>query len=301
MSLPIDTLEELVAPLSIDDFRAMFSARKPLHMPGDTTRAERYADLFNWNLLVGGVRDGTFPAGDLRLSRDRSNLPRIMLSKDPGERADLVERLLAANASVMVNYVQATVPALGKLCEAVARETRDHVSAVAIATTGPGGALKVHWDEYDIIVLQVEGAKHWRVYRDPVVNPVYGLNCKIDEERLVPALEVVLEPGDWLYVPAGWAHQCDTTSARSLHLGIMFYPFNAVRAVELVMDSMLADAHNRAPIRFDKADAAVTEAALRNLLVSRIEAMPIDELLRLHQAGPDPRLTHGGGARAAQG
>jgi len=299
MSLPIDNLAELVAPLSVDDFRAMFAARKPLHVPGDSARAQRYAGLFDWDLLISGVRDGTFPASDLQLSRDRSKLPRMLLSKDSGERGDLVERLLAADASVIVNRVQATVPALGRLCEAVARETQDHVSAGAVATSGQGGALKVHWDEYDIIVLQVEGAKHWFVYGDPVINPVYGLNQRIDEERLGPALEVVLEPGDWLYVPAGWAHCCDTTSARSLHLGIMFYPLNAVRAVELVMDSMLANADDRAPLRFDKADASVTEAALRKLLVSRIEAMSIDELLRLHQAGPDPRLTHGGGARAS--
>lgn len=292
MAAPVETLAELVGPLSGSDFRNMFAARTPRHVPGDSARAERHAALLDWSTLVDGVRDGTFPARDMRIYRDRAELPRLFLKDDPAERGALIERLLAANASIILNRVQAHVPAIARLCEAVAGETRDHVSAAAIATSGEGGALKLHWDEYDIIILQVDGAKKWQVYGNPVVNPVYGLTKKIAEPDVPPALEIVLQPGDWLFVPAGWAHRCDTAAARSLHLGIMFYPFTAVRAIELMMRAMLADADDRAPMRFDMDDAEATEARLRARLTDRINAMPIDELIRLHQSGPDPRPTH---------
>ena len=248
--------------------------------------------LLDWNPRVDGVRDGTFPARDMRIYRDRAELPRLFLKDEPAERSALIERLLAANASIIINRVQAHVPAIARLCEAVAGETRDHVSAAAIATSGEGGALKLHWDEYDIIILQVDGAKKWEVYGNPVVNPVYGLAKKISEPDVPPALEIVLQPGDWLYVPAGWAHRCDTAAARSLHLGIMFYPFTAVRAIELVMSAMVADPDDRAPIRFDNVDADATAAKLRERLMNRIQALSIEELIRLHQAGSDPRPTH---------
>jgi len=284
-----ENLPELVAPLSVADFKAMVVAGKPHHMPGDPARAECQAALFDWDALIDGVRDGTFPVRDLRIYKDRAKLPNLLLKNDPAERAALIERLLAANASVILNHVQTHVPAIGRLCEAVAGQTREHISAAAIATSGDGGALKLHFDEYDIIVLQLDGAKKWEIYDDPVVNPVNGMSKQIDEKDRARALEIVLQPGDWLYVPAGWAHRCDTAAARSLHLGIMFYPFTAVRAIELLMRAMIADPSDRAPLRFDENEAEATEAKLRERLLGRIQAMSLQELIRLHQAGSDPR------------
>ena len=286
-----ENLSELVAPLSAADFRAMVEAGKPRHMPGNSSRVEPHNALLGWDALIEGVRDGTFPVRDLRIYRDRTRLPQLFVKGDPAERAALIERLLEANASVILNHVQVHVPAMKRLCEAVTSETRYHVSAAAIATSKEGGALTRHFDEYDIITLQVDGSKKWEIWDNPAVNPVHRMKRALDETDAPPAHEFVLQPGDWLYVPAGWAHRCDTAAPRSLHLGIMLYPFSAVRAIELMTRAMIADPDDRAPMRFDDDEAEAAEAKLRERLMGRIQAMSLDDLIRQHQAGPDPLTT----------
>lgn len=283
--LPIADLAELVAPLSAAEFADLLAARVPHHMPGAGGDGKRYAALLDWDGLIDGIHNNEFPSRDLSLLRDGVKVPPMFLRDGASPRGEVVDKLLAANASIILRRAEQHVPALGRLCSAIAGGTRDHVSAAAVATAGEGGALRLHYDNYDIVVLQVDGAKQWSIYGDPVANPVYGMAQQPPGDTPTPpAVEVVLKPGDWLFVPAGWRHRCDTKSARSLHLGILLAPLTATRAVELILRDMLNTPGDRAPLRFDKAEAAAVEAALRRTIIERVNAMPIDEIVRIHQS-----------------
>lgn len=283
--LPIADLAELIAPLRAAEFADLLAARVPRHQPGAGGDGRRYAALLDWNGLIDGVRNDQFPARDLSLLRDGVKVPPMFLRGGASPRSEVVDKLLAANASIILSRAEQYVPALRRLCSAIASGTRDHVSATAVATAGEGGALPLHYDHYDIVVLQVDGAKHWSIYGDPVINPVSGMTLQPPGDTMAaPAVEVVLTPGDWLFVPAGWRHRCDTKSARSLHLGILLYPLTATRAVELMLRDMLNTPDDRAPLRFDEAEAAATEAALRRTIIERVNAMSIDEIVRIHQS-----------------
>ncbi|CBJ30378.1 expressed unknown protein [Ectocarpus siliculosus] len=81
-----------------------------------------------------------------------------------------------------------------------------------------------HWDDIEAFLLQVEGRKRWRVYPptdDQAVLPRLSSPNLTDEQVGEPALEVVLEPGDLLYLPRGWAHQAETVGDEaSLHITV---------------------------------------------------------------------------------
>eukprot|EP00927_Polykrikos_kofoidii_P028758 TRINITY_DN25016_c0_g1_i1.p1 TRINITY_DN25016_c0_g1~~TRINITY_DN25016_c0_g1_i1.p1 ORF type:complete len:470 (-),score=56.13 TRINITY_DN25016_c0_g1_i1:153-1562(-) len=70
----------------------------------------------------------------------------------------------------------------------------------------------IHTDRQDVIVLQCEGKKHWRVYRPLVPYPAEfqergkGGDVVSEDEAGSPILEVTLSEGDLLYVPRGFAH-----------------------------------------------------------------------------------------------
>uniref|UniRef100_A0A7S1UAY8 Bifunctional lysine-specific demethylase and histidyl-hydroxylase n=3 Tax=Phaeomonas parva TaxID=124430 RepID=A0A7S1UAY8_9STRA len=76
-----------------------------------------------------------------------------------------------------------------------------------------------HTDKQDVFVIQTQGFKHWRVYpmpnpaREPLSDPLArGKNndvCDLDTLG-EPLLDVILKPGDVLYVPAGCPHTTDT-------------------------------------------------------------------------------------------
>ena len=69
-----------------------------------------------------------------------------------------------------------------------------------------GGGVGPHTDSYDVFLLQVQGRRRWRIgpTRDASLRP--GLPLRI-LARFEPDEEWLLEPGDMLYLPPGWAHE----------------------------------------------------------------------------------------------
>jgi 50S ribosomal protein L16 3-hydroxylase len=68
-----------------------------------------------------------------------------------------------------------------------------------------GGGVGPHFDNYDVFLLQAHGRRRWRIGRqqDKTLRP--GLPLKI-LAAFEPEEEYLLEPGDMLYLPPGWAH-----------------------------------------------------------------------------------------------
>ena len=72
--------------------------------------------------------------------------------------------------------------------------------AVAAVWAGPGGtATPCHYDPVDNVVGRFCGSKRWRLWR-----PSSG------EPTGTPDYDVVVAPGDALFVPRGWWHRVDS-------------------------------------------------------------------------------------------
>jgi ribosomal protein L16 Arg81 hydroxylase len=97
------------------------------------------------------------------------------------------------------------------------------VKVCAIVTTGSGRALSLHYDAKDLIIMQVEGSKRWRIYGPPVANPVIGMANETPPEG-GPLFDTVLQPGDIAFMPAGYWHECDNGPDRSLHVLLLLDP-----------------------------------------------------------------------------
>jgi 50S ribosomal protein L16 3-hydroxylase len=69
----------------------------------------------------------------------------------------------------------------------------------------PGGGVGPHVDSYDVFLLQGFGRRRWRygAQDDRTLRP--GLPVKI-LRKFMPRHDAVLEPGDMLYLPPGFAH-----------------------------------------------------------------------------------------------
>ncbi|HVK33343.1 MAG TPA: cupin domain-containing protein [Burkholderiaceae bacterium] len=74
-----------------------------------------------------------------------------------------------------------------------------------VSYASDGGGVGPHIDSYDVFLLQVAGRRRWRIGRcpQPALRDDVPLKMltRFDVEQ-----DCVLEPGDMLYLPPGWAH-----------------------------------------------------------------------------------------------
>jgi 50S ribosomal protein L16 3-hydroxylase len=76
---------------------------------------------------------------------------------------------------------------------------------VMISYATDGGGVGPHFDSYDVFLLQAQGRRRWRFGRQKDLRLQEDLPLKI-LASFEPEQDVVLEPGDMLYLPPRYAH-----------------------------------------------------------------------------------------------
>jgi 50S ribosomal protein L16 3-hydroxylase len=74
-----------------------------------------------------------------------------------------------------------------------------------LSVASDGGGVGPHFDSYDVFLIQLAGTRQWRIgaQRDAVLRDDVPLKIIANFK---PEQEFLLEPGDMLYLPPGWAH-----------------------------------------------------------------------------------------------
>jgi 50S ribosomal protein L16 3-hydroxylase len=90
-----------------------------------------------------------------------------------------------------------------------------------LSYAGDGGGVGPHIDSYDVFLLQVTGRRRWRYGR--CAHPVLRTDVPLKMlARFQPAHAHVLEAGDLLYLPPGWAHEGTAVGAECMTASIGF-------------------------------------------------------------------------------
>lgn len=200
-------------------FFSEFWEKKVLHLQG---RTETFYDrLFDVGQLNTVLWAGYGSWGRVQLAnhareadwRDYSGLEPNLVT---------LTQAFAQGDTIVINDLQDKVPALARLCRAIARDTHFRSNVNLYLTKSGRQGLSPHFDDQDVFVLQLSGTKRWSIYETvsplPLDNPIrpeprhhYG----------PPREEILMRPGDLLYVPRGVGHAAEADgSAPSLHLTI---------------------------------------------------------------------------------
>lgn len=277
------TLAELVAPLGEAEFLALLGDRKLTFLRGPDS--DRYKGLLNWTSLRGMLERGEYP-GDLvhlRLSRDSATVPQeLWFSKtDQGSRVDIakVEAYLAQGFSLCITCIDEKAPHLAALCNDVRARSFEQIKLGVIVTTGRQGAFRLHYDPEDLIILQVEGTKRWKIYGPAVSNPVIGMAQQEPPPEEAPVFNEVLRPGDFLFLPGGNWHRCENGPARSLHLGFFFQPPTSWHFAKAAMSDLVADEAIRKPLTrlSGRAALAAAEADFKRRAIDAVNRLSFEE------------------------
>ncbi|GAA2657690.1 cupin domain-containing protein [Streptomyces lunalinharesii] len=183
--------------------------------------------MFTWDDLNEIIARHRLEPPRLRLFTDGTQVPphaytHPVVSKrhtvwhriEPGN----LHRQLADGASLVLDAVDELHRGVEGLAASFERHLRTDVQVNLYASWTSKEGFGLHFDDHDVVVVQLEGAKRWKIHQPTRINPL-----RIDVEAPQPPVgepvaEIVLRAGDMLYLPRGWWHAVAATEGRSLHL-----------------------------------------------------------------------------------
>jgi 50S ribosomal protein L16 3-hydroxylase len=117
-----------------------------------------------------------------------------------------LQRLPARGWSLLVQGADRHLPAARALMDRFDFIPYARQDDVMLSLSPPGGGVGAHFDSYDVFLVQARGRRRWRFgrQRDLALVPQAPLRIL---ESFQPEREIVVEPGDVLYLPPRYAHE----------------------------------------------------------------------------------------------
>lgn len=218
-------MARLLCPLSWDDFVEGYLGKAPLHLSGDAQGFARLADPASVRRLIEAGAPWQFRRmPEMYLNGFRiphEDLVDRYTDMDGREarrpRLARVRRLLERGATVNSFGQEAHFPGLAALQQTFAGAFEAECEVATFYSQQDHQGLAPHYDCVDIFVLQLHGRKRWFVSSQRVESPVVGHGTATRYDDQAPHTDMVLEPGDLLYLPRGTFHQAIALTEESLH------------------------------------------------------------------------------------
>ena len=122
----------------------------------------------------------------------------------PISRARLA-RAGRTNWTLLVNGLNLHVEAAERLLRRFAFIPQARLDDVMVSYAVPGGGVGPHFDSYDVFLLQGRGRRVWRLCAPRAYTLVADAPLRLIDD-FVADEELLVEPGDLLYLPPHWGH-----------------------------------------------------------------------------------------------
>jgi ribosomal protein L16 Arg81 hydroxylase len=298
VSESLHALARCVEPTGEAEFLADYWERRPLVVQRD--EPGRYDDLLSEQELEhvvssGGLRYPAFrlvKAGEQLSARDYTvDIPWRPTGFTGSVDVDRVLTEWERGATIVLQGLHLTRPELAAFGRSL-EQTLGHPAQVnAYYTPRSAQGLPVHHDTHDVFVLQVAGEKRWLVYEPALELPLK--NQKYSEELGAPGAPVhdlVLQPGDTLYLPRGWLHEALTSESDSLHLTVGVNVVTWLDAFRAALDECADELGFRRSIERGDADDLV-RLLHRQLSRDAVERRAREKLARTRRPIRDGQLS----------
>lgn len=252
--MTITSFAELLAPFDPEVFFRDYYGRKPLHIRGG---AEKFRQVMSWSILEGLVnRTSIWSQNSLKLVLDTKPLPAASycvsaLGHDGvtvmQPSAPLLNDWLAKGASLVLNDIDALTPGLVSVARVLEDALDTKVQANLYCSWKAHKAFLSHMDTHDVFAVHVEGRKQWLVYEGRAEHPINHPMFKgvpqevIDKAKGKVLMDIVMEPGDLLYIPRGQYHDALAESGGTVHIA---FGATSVIGIDIVTALIEAAVHD---------------------------------------------------------
>ena len=224
-------------------------------------------------------------AGDVRIAQWGGLAPRSGYCGTPdGEDEvdlDRVYTLFGQGETIILQHLERWWQPLRELCSDLGGVFGVPAQANVYITPPASRGFAQHYDNHDVLILQVAGAKNWRVVASARELPLHDEPYLADvEERGETAFSTELTMGDTLYLPRGWLHEGDAQRQISVHVTVgVFPPLWVDLMKEAVAAAATEDVNLRKSLPLGAATIRGPEPPLREQFERLVQTMGTAETL----------------------
>jgi lysine-specific demethylase/histidyl-hydroxylase NO66 len=237
--------------LDPDDFAANVWARGA-SLSRAATLPRDFTDLLDLDAADAVLSRQGLRAPFVRVAKDGATLANARFTTAGGVGATIGDQvndtrltsLFADGATVVLQALHRTHAPVVDFAQALAADLGHPVQVNAYVTPPQSQGFAAHYDVHDVFVLQVAGSKRWRIH-EPVHpaplrdQPWTAHRAAVEAAaQREPLLDVVLEPGDALYLPRGFLHAATALGDISAHLTAGVHVWTRRHLVERLVAAM---------------------------------------------------------------
>jgi hypothetical protein len=273
---------DLIAPGGVGEFLDTTWSQRVGHYTG---AADRFAHLLSWEALNELLRRHRLEEPRLRLAKDGAGVrPEEYTTLVTPRRGAPYRRIdqaalagcISDGATLVIDSIDELAAPIDELAAKVESVLRERVQVNCYVSLRRTHGFITHWDDHDVLALQVHGAKHWRVFGPTRPHPTHRDVAAPEPPDGEPEHDLMLQAGDVLHVPRGHWHDANALDGPSVHL-----TFGVGRATGADFAAWLADELRRYDLaRSDLPRFATAEA-------QRQHVKELGELLADQLARPD--------------
>ncbi len=267
---------QFIAPFDPVLFRSQYFGKQPLHIHCDSTTRSSLLPWSRFNEVLALTPYWTeetlkvYFRNRAALRENYCDTTDLRVGQPAPVNPAKVAALTGLGASVVANQLHRICPPVGAVTRLLAEEFAARSFANAYCSFRGVQAFQTHFDLHDVFAVQMEGEKTWRIYEARADAPVAPVPPGEEGEQFLNAtrgrvlLEVVMRPGDVLYLPRGQYHDALTGVQASLHVTFGVAPLTGLSLFKLLEKALTAESGFRAYLP-DARDPAALQARLAEL------------------------------------
>lgn len=236
------------------------SEKKYIHLKNENENLKEVMNINNLNKLISMhncwdkknfslvLNKNTIPFSAFLTTGDALGFAKM--APDPIK----VENYIKKGASLVLNDLVYFSEDIEKLASDLQTITNGRCQANLYFSMQSHQAFAPHFDTHDVFALHCEGEKLWNIYenfeKDPINHPIFKqeLNDKTENPGKIID-QVLLKPGDLLYLPRGQFHDALASKNGAIHIAFGITYLKPIDIFQYYYEQIIVNDYFRSDIR----------------------------------------------------
>jgi len=255
-----EMLTKILTPEEFIALQEAIQSQSPFWATGKRNRFSNFFSMKNFEDLVN--QSGIWTPDRFEIYLDAKKMPphnyfSQMSTQGPPKNKLFemgLQQFLDRGASIVLNDIDTLTPGLKTLRKMLTDFTGGKVECNLYYSQTNHQAFPLHFDVHDVYAFQVSGEKRWHVYEQISPYPINHINFRglgketHEKNKGKITQDIVMQRGDFFYLPAGFYHQAICTGNASLHLSFSSVEMIGLEVISQLYEAAVKEAAFRAPI-----------------------------------------------------